>query len=136
MHVLLGFLFALSQALTPQISRLHHAEQSYCQLPNSQVERMPVLQRIAQNVDFSVSNVTAVNVGWLNIHLADNSYSYIDINGQGTFSASLASQAYECSIHGQSFAPNTPTRIIIDTHTSVRVTWNGSIITIDDEEVN
>ncbi len=136
MHVLLGLLFALSQSLTPHITSLHHAEQVSCQLPNSQVERMPVLQRIAQNVDFGVSNVTTVNVGWLNIHLADNSYSYIDITGQGTFSTSLTSQAYECAIHGQSFAPNTPTRIIIDTHTSVRVTWTGNIIVIDDVEIN
>ena len=136
MHVLLGFLFAFSQAITPQIISLHQAEQAYCKLPNSQVERMPILQRIAQNVDFSVSNVTTANVGWLNIHLADNSYSYINITGEGTFSTSIASQAYECAIHGQSFAPNTPTRIIIDTHTSVRVTWTGNIITIDDVETN
>ena len=127
MHIFLGFLFAVTQIIAPQANRFQHG---------SEAGRISVANQIAHDISFSAQNATSVDVGWLTIHLSDNTYAYINITGGGTFTASLGAEAYECSIHGQSFVPNTPARILIDAHTSVRVTWTGNITTIDDVETS
>jgi hypothetical protein len=119
LNILLA-LFLLPQAHTLQVSKTT--------LPPN-VQHVTILDN-----NFSIQNTTMSSVGWCNIHLIDNTYSYIDVTTSGTFAITLLLQPYECSIHGQSFGPNTPTRIIIDEHTSVRATWTGNIIVIDDLE--
>ena len=83
---------------------------------------------------FSVQNLTSVNVGWVTIHLADGSYSYINVTGSGTFNATISDYAADCSLHGQGFAEGTPARINIDAHNSVRVIWTANIIVVDQWE--
>ncbi len=82
---------------------------------------------------FSVQNQTTADVGWLTITVTGSTYSYINITGAGTFSTTLSNYAANCAIHGQTFAEGTPTTITIDAHTTVRVTWTGSIIVVDQE---
>ena len=82
---------------------------------------------------FTVQNETSADVGWLTITVTGSTYSYININATGTFSTTLSNYAAACSIHGQSFSEGTPATIIIDAHTTVRVTWTGSIIVVDQE---
>ena len=84
---------------------------------------------------FTAENYTSANVGWLNIQLWDGTYAYINISGSGNFSTNLSVAPYLCSIHGQSFAPNNPTKIYLDLHTSVVATWAGNVVVIDDQEV-
>jgi hypothetical protein len=115
---------------------LFHQSLTSSSVTNASV-RGPVTQRMAPDMDssFNVVNQTTVNVGWCNVHLSNNTYSYIYASGQGTFSTTLAYGPYECTIHGQTFGMNYPTRIIIDAHTSVRATWTGNVITIDEEMI-
>jgi hypothetical protein len=80
---------------------------------------------------FSVNNETSVDVGWLTVHSVGYADSYINITGSGNFSTTLPYYASGCEIHGQSFPQSVPTRIIIDAHTSVRVTWTSNIIVVD-----
>jgi hypothetical protein len=104
----------------------------------SKDQTLPVT-RFAPDLDstFSVQNLESVNVGWVNIHLSNNTYAYLNITGQGTFSSQALSYApYECTIHGQTFGMNTPTWIMIDLHTAVLVTWIGNVIRIDQTETN
>ncbi len=132
MKTLIRFLSVFPIALFPHVlnaSGLHPADAGG-------THAIPI-HRLAQDVSsFSAQNQTIANVRWINIHLSDGSYAYINVTGGGTFFTSLIASAYECSIHGQSFGPDTPTRIIIDLHTSVRVTWTGNVIMIDDLETN
>jgi len=90
----------------------------------------------AQTYDstFTVRNYEPVNIGWVNIHLSDNTYAYINVTGQGTYSTTLQAAPYECSIHGQSFGPNTPTWIVVDAHTAVQLTWTDNVIVVSAEE--
>jgi hypothetical protein len=94
------------------------------------------IQRLAEDAGstFSVQNETSVNIGWVQIHLSDGSYAYIDVTGSGTFETTIAATAYECALHGQSFAQNNPTQIVVDLHTSVRLTWTGNVIVVDNAE--
>jgi hypothetical protein len=110
-------------------------QQSFTSSAATTVRVPPATERVAQDIDssFNIVNQTTVNVGWCNVHLSNSTYAYIYVSGQGTFSTPLAYAPYECTIHGQTFGINYPTRIIIDAHTSVKATWVGNIITINDE---
>ena len=130
MNALLRFICVFSVALFPQVLNASAIHQT-------SADRTSVipLDRLAQDVlSFSAENRTSVNIGWVNIHLTDGTYAYINVTGSGTFTTTTSSQPYECTVHGQTFGQNTPTRIIIDAHTSVRATWTTNIIVFDQVE--
>ena len=92
------------------------------------------LLSVENDSSFLVQNLTDVTVGWLNINLDNSSYASINVTGSGYFSINLINSPVECTIHGQSFIINNPTRIYIDLHTSVRATWTGNIVVLDEKE--
>ena len=94
--------------------------------------------KMGQTIDstFGAHNTTSVTVGWLTIHLADQSSAYINISGQGYYSTTLSSSPAACEINGQGFYEGVAKRVNIDVHTSVRVVWTGSIIVIDQDEIH
>ena len=103
------------------------------------VHRVSETHQVTENVNFmpdftdstfSVQNLTSVDAGWVTIYLADSTNCYINVTGEGLFYTTLTNYPYECSLHGHSFGEGIPTRIIIDAHTSVRVTWTSSVIVI------
>jgi hypothetical protein len=101
------------------------------------MQPIPVVYRVADDYDstFRVQNYTDVNIGWINIHLSNDSYSYLNITSSGIYSTPLYYAPYECSIHGQTFVMNVPKTIYIDLHTSVVATWTGNVVVLNDEQV-
>ena len=124
MAILLSLLLSLFVSI-PQTSGLHTTS-----------VRIPTLHRIAQDADsnFSIVNETTVNVGWAAITLSNNSYTYIDVSGAGTFYATLAYQPTACVINGQSLGYGTAAWIQVDSHTAVHATWTTNVIVIDTQE--
>ena len=133
MTALLAVLISFSVfSSTPSVTALKHSENNnaiHC-VPTSALNFLPTFT----DSSFSVENQTSVDVGWINVHLADGSYSYINVTGSGVFNTTLTDYAADCSLHGQSFPTGVPTRIIIDAHTSVRVSWTANIIVVDEAE--
>ena len=97
---------------------------------------LPMVQRIAQDGNFSIQNQTTINVGWAAILLSDYSDDFIDVTGLGTFSTTLSLGPTQCTINGQSFGYGSAAWIQISIHTAVHATWTGNVIVIDQEETN
>src|SRR5258708_10139860 len=88
--------------------------------------------RIQSDSSFSVDNETTVNIGILTISLADQSSTNLSVPSTGTFYSNISSSPVLCVINGQSFGYSDQKRIIIDSHTSVRVTWSSPAVVIVD----
>jgi hypothetical protein len=126
MTSLLGFLFALSVAISPltQTSRLL-----------SPTGRIPVTHMLAQDsgsVSFTIENETTANLGSVTITMTDNSYITIGVSGMGIFSGDISKSPSQSTMLSQTFAFDTQKWIVFDSHTSVRATWTNNVIVIDD----
>jgi hypothetical protein len=132
MTALLALLISLS--LFSSRSSVNHPEGSDAinRVSTAEVNFMPTFT----DSTFTAQNQTSVNVGWMTIHVDGQADGSINVTGAGTFSTTLLNYPLQCVIHGQSFGVGTPTRIIIDAHTSVRATWTASVVVFDDSETH
>ena len=83
------------------------------------------------NSTFSVENDTEVWIGDVQVNIPGGTNGHVPVGGSGTYSTEISGTVGSITINGQTFGYNTPTRVTIDAHNSVRATWTGNIVVTD-----
>jgi hypothetical protein len=84
---------------------------------------------------FYVQNNTHVNVGWVTIHMSDNSNAYINVPDSGTYSATLSHSPITSIINQQSLSYGNYSWIVINQHVGIHENWTTpNIVVIDQSE--
>jgi hypothetical protein len=88
------------------------------------------------DTNFTVANLTHVNIGWISGHLVDNSNVNLNVPDSGTYSVQISSDLAFCNIGGQIVANDTTLWIRIDEHIRVHALRTSNVVVIDQSEVN
>jgi len=83
------------------------------------------------NSTYSVDNETTVTIGDVQFNVPGGTDGHIVVGGYGTYNGDVTGAVGSITINGQTFGYNTPTRVTIDEHNSVRATWTGVIVVTD-----